>query len=435
MTDRRYLDAPELLEFDASVRAVRSHGGHAAVILDRTAFYPEGGGQPVDHGDLGGTEVIDVQEVEGEVLHVLGGPAPAGPAAGGPATTAPPPGWLVPGGTVRGRVDAARRRDHLQQHHGQHLLSAAFEAVLAARTLSFHLGAEVSTIDLDVPADRLDAAALRAVEARANDLVFRDLPVVARDFSPEELAALPLRKEAMKGARVVVVGDEASGGIVDASPCGGTHPRRTGEVGTVAVLRAQRWGQGARVEFVCGGRTVRLLSELQERLARAAEALRCASADVAEAARRTAEDLTARRKESEKLALALADGEAARLADGAVRPAAGAARPAGAGGPVVRRVLVAPGAGAAAWLRGVAGGLAARGCTALLGAVEDGKGFLCFARPKGPGAAMGELLKEAVALLGGKGGGAPDLAQGGGPDGAKVEAALDAAAARLGASP
>jgi alanyl-tRNA synthetase len=404
VTDRLYLDAPELLEFDASVRAVRALGDHPAVVLDRTAFYPEGGGQPADRGDLGGVPVVDVQEVDGEVLHALAGPAPSG--------------------AVHGRVDGARRRDHLQQHHGQHLLSAAFEAALQARTLSFHLGAEVSSIDLDVPAARLDAAALRAVEARVNELVFRDLPVTARDFSPEELAALPLRREAMKGARVVVVGDAASGGIVDASPCGGTHPRRTGEVGAVALLRALRWGQGARVEFVCGGRTVRLLAELQERLARAAEHLRCAAAEVADAARRTTEDLAARRKEAEKLALALADGEAARLAAGAVRPAA-------AGGPVVRAVLVPPGGGAAAWLRGVAGGLAARGCTALLGAVEDGKGFLCFARPRGPGPAMGELLREAVALLGGKGGGAPDLAQGGGPDGSRLEAALEAAAARL----
>lgn len=401
VTRRLYLDAPDLLEFDAHVLAVRALGDRPAVVLDQSAFYPEGGGQPADRGELAGAPVLDVQEVDGEVLHVLGGPAPQG--------------------AVRGRVDAARRRDHLQQHHGQHLLSAAFEAALGGRTLSFHLGAEVSTIDLDLPAARLDAAALRAVEARANDLVFRDLPVSARDRTPEELAALPLRKDALRGARVVVVGDAASGGIVDASPCGGTHPRRTGEVGAVAVLRAVKWGQGARVEFVCGGRTVRMLAEAQERLGRAAEALRCAAAEVAEAARRTADDLTARRKEAERMALALADGEAARLA--------------GAGGPVVRAVLVPPGGGAAAWLRGVAAGLAARGCTALLGAVEDGKGFLCFARPKGPGPAMGDLLKEAVALLGGKGGGAPDLAQGGGPDGARVEAALDAAAARLGGGP
>jgi alanyl-tRNA synthetase len=397
VTARLYLEASDLLAFDAVVREVRTLGDHPAVILDRTAFYPEGGGQPADHGDLGGVAVLDVQEVAGQILHALAGPAPAG--------------------SVRGRVDAARRRDHLQQHHGQHLLSAAFEATLGAHTTAFHLGAELSTIDLDVPVARLDLKALRQAEARVNDLVFRDLPVVARDFSPAELAALPLRKEATKGARVVVVGDPATGGIVDASPCGGTHPRRTGEVGTVAVLRAQKWGQGSRVEFVCGGRTVRLLTELNDRLARAAEALRCASAEVAEAALRTAADLQARRKESERLARSLAEVEAEKLA--------------GIGGAVVRAVLVAPGGGAATWLRGVALGLAARGRTSLLGAVEEGKAHLCFARPKGAGPGMEELLKESVALLGGTGGGAPDLAQGGGPEAGMLEAALDLAVARL----
>jgi len=413
VTARLYLDDPERLEFDTTVRAVRHVGGRPAVLLEATAFHPEGGGQPADRGDLGGVPVVDVLEVEGEILHLL--------------DAAAPPAWPE-GAVVHGRVDRARRRDHLQQHHGQHLLSAAFEAVLGASTVSFHLGAETCTIDLDAPVGRLDAAALRAVEARAGELVFRDLPVEVRDFTPAELAALPLRKEAMKGSRVVVVRDTAApGGVVDASPCGGTHPGRTGEVGAIAILRASKWGGGARVEFVCGARVVRRLAEAESSLARAAEALRCSPGEVAAAAARAAEDLSARRKEAERLAAALADGEAERLAAG---PAA-----AEAGGTVIRAVLVPPGGGAAAWLRGVAAGLTARGKVALLGAVEDGRGYLCFAKPKGtgvpPGAPMGDLLREAVAQLGGKGGGAPDLAQGGGPGGGKVEAALDAAVARL----
>jgi alanyl-tRNA synthetase len=413
VTDRLYLRDPDLVEFHAHVVASRTLADRAAVVLDRTAFYPEGGGQPADHGTLGDVPVVDVREVDGELLHLLGGPAPHG--------------------EVVGRIDAARRLDHLQQHHGQHLLSAAFEAELGAATSSFHLGAEGCTIDLAIPVARLDAPALRAAEARANAWVFADLPVTARDFTPEEVAALPLRKEAVKGSRVVVVGDLATGrggaatgfggatpghGIVDASPCGGTHPRRTGAVGLIAVLSAQKWGAGSRVEFACGGRVVRLVAERGERLASAAEALRCAPAEVGAAARRAAEDLSARRKEVERLAAALAEVEAARLA-GAV--------PAGP----IRIVLTPPGGGAAGWLRAVAQGLAARGRTALLGAVEDGRGVLCFARPRGPGPAMGELLREAVAQLGGKGGGSPELAQGGGPEGARLEAALDAAAKAL----
>ena len=161
MTERLYLDDPWLLEFDARLLAEAAHGGRPAAVLDRTAFYPEGGGQPADRGTLAGVPVVDVQEVEGRVLHVLAAPLPAG------------------AGTLAGRVDAARRRDHGQQHHGQHLLSAAFEAARGARTVSFHLGEELCTIDLDAPAAALGAAALREVEARANDVVFRDLPRVS----------------------------------------------------------------------------------------------------------------------------------------------------------------------------------------------------------------------------------------------------------------
>jgi alanyl-tRNA synthetase len=310
-------------------------------------------------------------------------------------------------------VDGARRRDHVQQHHGQHLLSAAFEARAGARTLSFHLGEETCTIDVDVPAARLGAEALRAVEAAANGLVFRDLPVTARELSPDELARLPLRKAPAKGSRVVVVGDLGAGEIEDASPCGGTHPRRTGEVGAIAILRAQRWGEGARVEFVCGARVVRALAVAGERLGAAAEALRCAPAEVPKAAARAAEEAIARRRDAERLALALAAGEADRLAAGGAGP--------------VRAVLAPPGPGAAGYAKAVAAALAAKGRVALLGAVEDGRAHLAFARPKGAGPHLGERVRAAAAALGGKGGGAPDQAQGSGPDAARLEEALRAA--------
>ncbi|MFL5301741.1 MAG: alanyl-tRNA editing protein, partial [Anaeromyxobacteraceae bacterium] len=295
------------LRFEAQLTSVRPFRGRLAAILDRTAFYPEGGGQPADRGRLGGVEVLDVQEVEGEILHLLS------------AELAP--------GTVEGEVDAARRRDHLQQHHGQHLLSAAFETTARARTTSFHLGDETCTIDLDVAADRLGREALRAAEARANDLVFRDLPVTAREYGAEELATLPLRKEPAKGSRVVVVGE--AGDIADASPCGGTHPRRTGAVGGIAVLRATKWGSGTRVEFVCGWRVIGGLIEATRRIAEAAVPLRCAPAELPAAVARLAEEATVRRKDLERLLLTLADAEAARLS---------AAAPEGP----IRAVLTAP---------------------------------------------------------------------------------------------
>ncbi|HSB18914.1 MAG TPA: alanyl-tRNA editing protein, partial [Anaeromyxobacteraceae bacterium] len=311
MAERLYLADSYLTRFEADVVAERAVDGHPAVTLSRTAFYPEGGGQPADRGTLGGAAVIDVRDVDGEVLHLLGGPAPQG--------------------RVAGEVDWPRRFDHMQQHHGQHLLSAAFERLLGARTVSFHLGEEVCTIDLDVAATRLGPGTLREVEAACNATVWADLPVAARDLAPEELARLPLRREPSRGSRVVIVGElrakgqpdeagpsnasaspppvrraepassERSGGVVDASPCGGTHPRRTGEVGCVAVLRAQKWAAGARVEFQCGGRVVRALAGSQERLARVAGALRCAPLEAPEAAARVADESARLRREAERL--------------------------------------------------------------------------------------------------------------------------------------
>src|SRR3984893_2904196 len=198
MTERLYLMDSYLRSFRARVLEVRELDGRPAAILDRTAFYPEGGGQPGDRGTLGGVKVLDIQERGGAVLHVLD--------------------QALQPGEVAAEIDWTRRFDHMQQHHGQHLLSAAFDK-LGAPTVSFHLGERTCTIDLDAPPAQVDGA---RAEAIANESIWRDLPVVARDFTGEERAKLPLRKEPVKGDRVVLVDG------VDASPCGGTHPARRG---------------------------------------------------------------------------------------------------------------------------------------------------------------------------------------------------------------
>jgi alanyl-tRNA synthetase len=383
MTERLYLTDPYLKSFRARVLEVRELDGKPAAVLDRTAFYPEGGGQPGDRGTLGAAKVIDTQERGGAVLHLVDA--------------------AIEPGEVSAEIDWPRRFDHMQQHHGQHLLSAAFDK-LDAPTVSFHLGERTCTIDLDVPPGKVDAP---RAEAMANESVWRDLPVIARDFIGEERAGLPLRKEPVKGDRVVVVEG------VDASPCGGTHPARTGEVGCVAVLKVQKWGEGkTRVEFACGARVVRLLHEANDVLTAAAEALKSAPADVAQAASRTAAEAQARRKAADVLLYELAQLEAVRLKAG--------------GSPVVAKL-----ARGAAFARAVAQRIVEDGGTALLAAVEDGRAHLVFARPKdAPGAPMGALLKDALALLGGKGGGGPDFAQGSGaPE--KLDDALALAAHRL----
>jgi alanyl-tRNA synthetase len=403
VTQKLYRDDPYLSRFDATVVAARTHDGRGAIVLDRTAFYPEGGGQPGDRGRIGGAQVEDVVEVEGEVLHLL--------APGEPPTA---------GSHVPCQVDWARRFDHMQQHHGQHLLSAAFARLHGAATVSFHLGAETCTIDLDVPPARLPQEALLAAEVEANRLVWGDLEVEARERSPEEIAALPLRKDAVKGTRIVVVSGGRGGAleVVDASACGGTHPRRTGEVGAVAVLRAQKWGAGTRVEFVCGARVLALLHRAEDRLGQASATLRCSPAELPAAAAKLAEEGQARRKEAERLVAALAGGEAERLERS--RPG---------GGPVVGRLE--GDLGTAAGLRAAAQALAGRGRVALLGGVDGDRANLCFARPRGPGVHLGEVLREAASILGGKGGGSPDLAQGSGTDVLRLDEALAAAASRI----
>jgi alanyl-tRNA synthetase len=403
VTQKLYRDDAYLSRFDATVIGARTHDGRSGLVLDRTAFYPEGGGQPGDRGRIGGARVEDVIEVEGEVLHLL---APGEPPAAG--------------ARVPCEVDWDRRFDHMQQHHGQHLLSAAFARLHDAATVSFHLGAETCTIDLDLSPARLPQEALAAAEAEANRLVWRDLEVDARERSPEEIFALPLRKDALKGTRIVVVSGGRGGAseVVDASPCGGTHPRRTGEVGAVAVLRAQKWGSGTRVEFACGARVVATLHRAEERLGQASASLRCSPAELPAAAAKLAEEGQARRKDVERLVAALAEGEAVRLLGS--RPD---------GGPVVARLE--GDLAAAAGLRAVAQALAGRGRVALLGGIDAGRANLCFARPRGPGVHLGEVLREAAGVLGGKGGGSPDLAQGAGTDVPRLDEALAAAAARV----
>jgi len=395
MSTRLYLGDPYLTRFEAEVTGRRTLGGRTAVVLSRTAFYPEGGGQPADRGTLSGARVVDVQAEGEEVLHVVES--------------------AIPDGHVQGEVDWERRFDHMQQHHGQHLLSAAFAKVLGAATVSFHLGEETCTIDLSCPLSKLDASALRAVEAACNTSIWRDLEVIARDFTAEERARLPLRKEAVKGDRVVLVEG------VDASPCGGTHPRRTGEVGAVAVLRAQRWQDDvSRVEFICGRRVVAALGVANARLGEIGQVLKCSAAEAPQIVARMNAELATRRKELERLAVALAQRTAQDLA-------------AKAAGKVVATV-VTPEAGAAlSYLKAAGAELVGRGLTALLGAVEDGRAHVYFARPGGDGPRMDALLKEAVQRLGGKGGGNAQVAQGSGPGTDALAGVLEWAAGQVSA--
>src|SRR5690349_18633469 len=249
MTDRLYYADPYLREFDATIERIASRDGRTVVTLDRTAFYPTSGGQPFDTGTLGPFRVVDVvDEDDGTVAHVVE-----------PRTENQEPQNQnqEPGASLHGSIDWPRRFDHMQQHTGQHVLSAAFERLFRIRTVSFHLGAEVSTIDL---AREASAAELAAAEAEANRVVWDDRPVAIRYASAEEAAQLPLRKEPKRGGtlRLIDVAD------FDLSACGGTHVSRTGAIGVIAVARWDRFKGGQRLEFVCGGRALRAYRSLRD---------------------------------------------------------------------------------------------------------------------------------------------------------------------------
>jgi len=395
MTRRIYLDNPYLLEFDAAVVSRREHEGRPTVVLDRTAFYAESGGQPWDTGTLGEARVLAVIEDGEDVLHVLDRP--------------------VPTGRVHGRVDAERRRDHMQQHHGQHLLSKAFVEVAQAETIAFHLGSEVTTIDLDRFVGEEQA---RAAERRANEVTWESRPVRVSTLSAAEARAQGLEPPEGVEADVRVV--EAEG--FDRQPCGGTHPRTTAEVGVVVVVALERYKGGTRVSFVCGHRALAAVAKRRGVIDRLVSALSAPLDDLVATAQKAKDDLVESERRAKGLLERALEGEARRLlaearGDG---PAPTAAAPA---------LVVAAFDG---WspndLRGLATRLVALApCVALLASRAD-KAHLVFAQSDGLPHDVPSLLRAAVERLGGKGGGRGNLAQGGGERLDLVDEALARAA-------
>ena len=413
MTERLYRDDPYLLEFEARVVCRREHEGRPAVVLDRTAFYAESGGQPWDTGMIEDVPVVAVLESGEDVLHVLAAPFAAD--------------------RVRGRVDGERRRDHREQHHGQHLLSRAFVEVARARTVSFHLGAEHATIDLDREVTEEQA---RTAEILANEVIWDARPVAVRTVSRAEAVALGVTPPAEGGDAVRLV--EVAG--FDRQPCGGTHPRSTAEVGVVIVLGRERYKGGSRVRFVCGHRALGTLRARNVVLDRLATLLSAPPEGLPEAATRALESLAqANRRGAELLERAL-DGEARRLlADAGVPvysstphpipPHVGGGERRSAGCPALVSTIY--GGWPAADLRSLAQRLVALApCVALLGSRSD-KAHVVFAQSEGLGHDIPALLGAAALAVGGRGGGKGNLAQGGGDRLDRLDEALAAAAAAV----
>ncbi|CAN5840883.1 DHHA1 domain-containing protein [soil metagenome] len=382
MTERLYYTDPSIAEFQATVTHVGVIDGRQVVRLDRTAFYPSSGGQPFDLGTLGAACVVDVTEDDsGEVDHVVEGD-------------------LAVGATVEGRIDWARRFDHMQQHTGQHVLSAAFDTLLNARTESFHLGGDSATIDL---ARELTPREVARAEDDANRVVWEDRPVHIRFVGAAEAASLPLRKAPAREGTLRLI--EVEG--YDLSACGGTHVARSGAVGVIAITGWERFKGGMRVGFVCGGRalaahrrlrdvvndSVRLLSTTQDDLPAGIERLQ----GEAKEAKRQIKDLQLKLSglEADRLAASAPDGVVIATLDGWDQSG----------------------------LKGIAASIAAR--PAFVAALLGGPApyAVVIARSADRSIDCGGVLKQVAAKFGGKGGGRPELAQGGGLQGEPGEIA------------
>ncbi|MBZ5582773.1 MAG: alanyl-tRNA editing protein [Acidobacteriia bacterium] len=383
MTERLYYTDSYLHEFAARI-VERSDDG-LLVYLDRTAFYPASGGQPADGGVISGVPVVDVIDQEERVAHRLAAPLHTGP--------------------VDCALDWERRFDHMQQHSGQHALSAVFEELFGLRTVSFHLGAESSTIDLE--GAPLEPDMVREAERRVNQAVFENRPVTVRFQDAAE--AEGLRKAAGREGTLRIVSIEG----LDRSACGGTHVRATGEIGPVLLRKLDKVRQTSRVEFLCGGRAVARARADFESLSRAAQAFSAPLDDVPALAAAQLEAAHEAERARRKLELELAGYRGRELYETTAPGPDGFRR-------VVRRLE----RGSLDELRALAQNFTAQSKAVFTAALSDPPSVL-FAVSQDAGIDAGKALKAALAAAGGRGGGNPRMAQGSVPDQERLQPVLE----------
>ena len=395
-TERLYYHDSRLLEFDARVIDLSEReDGAIAVVLDRTAFYPTGGGQPNDTGTLGGARVVDCIDAEDDgVLHVIQGPAPE------------------VGDSVHGRVDWLRRLDHLQQHTGQHILSAAFVRLFDAPTHSFRVLEH--ECEIDVALENPDDEKIEQAVDLANQIIWDARPIQIRSVTPDEATALPLRKETAREGelRIIQIGD------FDLTPAEAPHARSTGEVGVIAVRSWERAKGLARIQFMAGGRVVadyRKANRTAREVAGLFSAGREDSPGLATKLVEENKNLSRRVRELDEIACRVEAEELVRSSTQALK--------------VIAKAFENRSPES---LKHLALALVAHpNVIALLGSRDGDAARLVFARSTGTAGDMNALMRKACELVDGRGGGKPDMAQGGGKNVGALNEALAAAANSL----
>src|SRR6267378_4701312 len=404
MTERLYYHDPFLYEFEGEVTEVvpaAEINGRHGVFLDRTAFYPTSGGQVHDTGwisplagdsnptELRVTEVVEAED--GRVVHYLEADKPPGR-----------------GTRIRGLIDPARRRDHMQQHSGQHVLSAAFIRLFNVPTVSFHMGDDYCSIDLDTPS--LSAQQVEQTELLANQIVQENRPVQIRFVTQEEAQNLGLRKVPRadkQELRLIDIQD------FDLSACGGTHVRDTGQVGCILLRKTEKVRQGWRVEFVCGQRAVSTARRDFTALSDAAVRFSSHLWELPQQVRKSLDEIKSLRKQleqsREELAAAFAESILATESESNGRKLIARNFP--------DRDL--------AFIKFLAQKVTRQSSNAVaLLATTSEQPALVFAQSPGLPFDMATLMKQTMAKLGGRYGGSKDMAQGGVPKAEGIEAAL-----------
>jgi alanyl-tRNA synthetase len=399
MTDRLYYHDSFLYDFDAEIREATDNP-RPAVVLDRTAFYPTSGGQIFDTGwiaiDAAKFRVTEVTELEdGKIVHYLEAPAKD----------------LKPGTRVHGQIDPTRRRDHMQQHSGQHVLSAAFVRLFNMPTVSFHMADDSCSIDLDTPT--LTKEQIESAERLANEIILENRAVDVRFVTSDEAATLGLRKLPPAGydeLRLIDIHE------FDVTACGGTHVRQTGQIGCVLLRKVEKARQGWRVEFVAGQRAVATVRRDFTTLTDSAALFSAHIYDVPQQIRKSLDEIKLLRKQREQSQEELAAAQAAALL---------AETPENNGRKLVVRFFSDRDLAFVKLLAQKITRLTAK-AVALL-ATTSPQPSLVFAQSAGQPFDMRALMTEIMAKLGGRGGGSKDMAQGGVPDAGNVPGALPGA--------
>ena len=410
LTQRLYYTDSSLLEFEATVCNVEKRDTGVVVSLDRSAFYPTGGGQNFDTGWLEQSRpnlrlrVKEVQENEqtGDVLHRLDDS----------------PEWLRVGEPVRGVIDFDRRRDHMQQHSGQHVLSAAFERLFGYSTVSFHMGDELCTVDLS--ANAIGMSQREAAERLANEIVAEDRPVEIRFATPDEARGMGVRKippAVSEKLRLIDIHD------FDLNACGGTHVRSTGQIGAILLRKTEKVKQGVRVEFVCGLRAVGTARRDFQTLSDAAAVFSTHLWDVPEQVRKSLDEIKGAQKAQHRLLEEVAELQAANLLRMTEERAIGSGQ---------KLVVEFYADRDLAFIKMLAQKLIRLGRATVLLGCGGVQPSLVFAQTPGLTSDMGALMKETLQKLGTRGGGTRDMAQGGATDAARAEQALQEAASAIG---